>query len=447
MGGERRRKRQRGEEQRSTMAEVFGGEVFAKCFTVQFIQDNCKRQMCPFALEEDISEKIGGRPKEIAEGGPSALQIEVKTKSQSERIREVKEILGEACCVREHATFNGRKALIYIHNNDLADMSSFMRRLQEHYPITVTTRATWIKTRQPTTIPLLLTFNTTELPEYLRITGEYSLTRVYPFTERPMQCKTCFKYGHTKNRCTSNVAVCGWCTGQHPTTECDRETTPAKCTNYQQPHASTAQERPTRQEEKKIMKVQQLRKITRRQAKDIIEVKSSDRFQVVEAEYEKFLQIEIDQEDVRKMCPFKLEKFLTSNCGIKREGIISERNCYIIKVTSAEQYKNIMKLTAICQIPCKVFDNSPALRIYNSTKGLVYITEYEVKNEESFKEGLFLCTGYDRYPLPVFVSSSHGLQLCARPRSGSTLEVPCRIHLLDVLRHTLCPVLYYCSFL
>ena len=57
------------------------------------------------------------------------------------------------------------------------------------------------------------------------------------------------------------------------------------------------------------MEVQQLRKITRRQAKDIIEGKSSDGFQVEEAEYERFLQIEIDQEDVRKMCNFKLENF------------------------------------------------------------------------------------------------------------------------------------------
>ena len=119
---------------------------------------------------------------------------------------EVQEVLDEACCVREHATFNGKTAVIYIYNNDLTDMNSFTEGLQEHYPITSITRATWIKAGQPTKIPLL-NFNAAELPEYIRITGEYSLTRVYPYNERPMQGKNCQRYGHTKNRCTSSVTI------------------------------------------------------------------------------------------------------------------------------------------------------------------------------------------------------------------------------------------------
>ena len=47
-----------------------------------------------------------------------------------------------------------------------------------------------------------------------------------------------------------------------------------------------------------------------------------------------------------------------------------------------------MQLKVIYSITCKVSDNSPSLRTYNSTKGLVYITEHDIKNKESFKQGL-----------------------------------------------------------
>ena len=50
-GGVRIKKRQKMEERRTTMAEVFGGESFAKYF-MHFARENCKRQMCPFALEK-----------------------------------------------------------------------------------------------------------------------------------------------------------------------------------------------------------------------------------------------------------------------------------------------------------------------------------------------------------------------------------------------------------
>ena len=61
--------------------------------------------------------------------------------------------------------------------------------MQEHYLVTDITKATWIMTPEVTTIPLLLNFSTAELPEYLRITGEYTLTRVYPYNERPSNVK------------------------------------------------------------------------------------------------------------------------------------------------------------------------------------------------------------------------------------------------------------------
>ena len=91
---------------------------------------------------------------------------------------------------------------------------------------------------------------------------------------------------------------------------------------------------------------------------------------------------------MRNICPFKIEKFLASNCGLNRECITSERKGYTVKANSTEKYQNMMQLTAIYSILCNISDNSPSLRMYNSRKGLVYISEYDIKNKEFFKQGL-----------------------------------------------------------
>ena len=63
----------------------------------------------------------------------------------------------------------------------------------------------------------------------------------------------------------------------------------------------TAEECPTRLKNVKITEVQQNRKIWRRQAKDLVEEKSSEISQVEEPKYEVYLQIEINQKDMKKM--------------------------------------------------------------------------------------------------------------------------------------------------
>ena len=82
-----------------------------------------------------------------------------------------------------------------------------------------------------------------------------------------------------------------------------------------------------------------------------------------------------------------MEAFLSVNCDISRECITAKKKRCIIKATSKKQYRKVMQLTDIYDVPCKVSDSSPTLRMYNSTKGLAYITEY-VKNGKSFQVGL-----------------------------------------------------------
>ena len=73
---------------------------------------------------------------------------------------------------------------------------------------------------------------------------------------------------------------------------------------------------------------------------------------------------------------------------MRREHITSERRGYIIKTISADQFSKLIKLTKILNATCTTSDNSPILRNYNSTNGLIFITEFNVDDTESLQTGL-----------------------------------------------------------
>ena len=89
--------------------------------------------------------------------------------------------------------------MIYIDNYPLANIDSFKEGLAEVNSIVDAQRATWIKPRKQTSQAVLIKFAGEEIPEYLRITAEYTPTKVYPYNEKPLMCRNCQKYGHGKN--------------------------------------------------------------------------------------------------------------------------------------------------------------------------------------------------------------------------------------------------------
>ena len=75
-------------------------------------------------------------------------------------------------------------------------------------------KATWIKTKNITSTPLLLTFKEKEPPTFIQIPREQAKTKVYEYYQRPMSCKKCLRYGHTLKRCHETIATYAMCTCQ-----------------------------------------------------------------------------------------------------------------------------------------------------------------------------------------------------------------------------------------
>ena len=78
--------------------------------------------------------------------------------------------------------------------------------MQQHY-LQEIIEPRWIKARHNNRAkPRSLSFRSfrEELPLYIDIPGENMKSKVYEYKERPVMCKKCLQYGHTKNSCRDN---------------------------------------------------------------------------------------------------------------------------------------------------------------------------------------------------------------------------------------------------
>ena len=203
-------------------------EFFPKFFVLSLQEEEKKRTLCPFKMEKELQVNIKRTPKSIGSNGRNSF-IKVASKEQSEHLAGITSILGEECTVVEHSFYNGTKAVIHLRNNVIGDLESFRNGLKRVYNIRDIKPATWIRPRNENNVAYVVTFGTEILPEYIKITGEHILTRVYPYKDKPLHCTNCQKYGHQYSRCHS-PARCGVCAGGHHTRDCTSdEVTYANC--------------------------------------------------------------------------------------------------------------------------------------------------------------------------------------------------------------------------
>ena len=116
--------------------------------------------------------------------------------------------------IKVHHTFNYSKGCVY--NHDLYEFSE--EEILRMCPSSVHKVS---KMRNSTNM-ILLTFFGSNLPDSVRI-GPLNL-RVKTFVDRPLQCFSCYGYGHGKKHCTE-PSRCGNCSAldSHSTTECEAD--------------------------------------------------------------------------------------------------------------------------------------------------------------------------------------------------------------------------------
>ena len=134
--------------------------------------------------------------------------------------------------------------------------------------------------------------------------------------------------------------------------------------------------------------MQKKEKVGRQQARELVEGRSNAVEFVEDQFYEKYVHVKVNRDSTRSDCSFTVEKYFEVNYSIKGTQIISAKEGYILKVTDAQQYDKISKITSITDILCEVLTDSPSLRLYNSTFRLIYINEFDITDYTNFEEGI-----------------------------------------------------------
>ena len=93
---------------------------------------------------------------------------------------------------------NKTKENIYIKNCEIIGEFEKQNLEEEHPFIENAVEAILIKSREPNTTAVLLTFNLHEQPYNIFIPGEPSDTAVYEYQNQQIICHKCYKYGHSK---------------------------------------------------------------------------------------------------------------------------------------------------------------------------------------------------------------------------------------------------------
>ena len=92
--------------------QIYGGDLY-ETLNDLFEVPGEKRGKSPFEVEEAISREIGGNFNRISGSGRAGFMVEVNSKQQAERVKNVvrKRVPGVA-----HQFFNGSKGLLFLNN-------------------------------------------------------------------------------------------------------------------------------------------------------------------------------------------------------------------------------------------------------------------------------------------------------------------------------------------
>ena len=135
--------------------------------------------------------KLAGKPKSNTGSGRNGLLVEISSEEQSKTIMDIKMILSLERSVRQQDFFNETRGIIFICYSEITDIESFQEGLQKRYSIASITRANRRTPRNSRATPFMIRFRGEACPDYITISGEHLMTKVYEYKERPLQCRKC----------------------------------------------------------------------------------------------------------------------------------------------------------------------------------------------------------------------------------------------------------------
>ena len=142
------------------------------------------------ALKKALIHYLGKKPKCIRSKGTDTFSIEITTREESEKLRQMTTIMN---CKTKTAESRDRKikALIYVKEYNMSDFEGYKKGLIAQFSFQDVIEAQWIKSKNDKAKPLLRTITGPNMPNFIQLPGEQDKTRLFEYKDRPMLCQKC----------------------------------------------------------------------------------------------------------------------------------------------------------------------------------------------------------------------------------------------------------------
>jgi len=201
-----------------------------------------------FLIAKALESITTDNPEKISFTREGNLMILTKNQTQTTRFLKATQ-LSNLCKINVelHPTLNISKGVVHcpaLTNLTGAEIVDGLRSQN----VTDCHKITKIQDGKVINTPLhVLSFNNFNLPKEIVVAWE--ICKVEPYIPAPMQCKGCFRIGHTKKHCKSE-AKCNVCASPiHEPTPCEK----VECINCKQQHRSNNKNCPTYKKRQQII--------------------------------------------------------------------------------------------------------------------------------------------------------------------------------------------------
>ena len=370
------------------IGDLPGEEHFLKYLYIKFEDEEIRRKICPYSINDNIKEITGEDPKDIVSLGNTGYIVEMNSKASSNKLLKAEALLSFKCTVSDYEQYNYCKGLVYLEDLVKDDIKEYEKDLIEEFPfIKKIEVASFIKSRNPKSTPVLMYFRTPVPPLSLNIPGEPYITKVYNFQSRPLLCKNCYMYGHKLSKCKNKKICRNCCSLEHTEKTC---TTGPVCLHCQEDHPSGSLVCVKHKEEMLISSTQDREKVTRQRARQIVSPIPEPPF-FAPAYTSEFI-VKIDSASEEPSTPTKkstsvfqyyrqLSLLLKDKPEYFRRHSVNE---FKTKVISESDSNKIVNINQLCGKKCTVIPNLKGI----TTKGIIYTAEFQKPDATSFIEGL-----------------------------------------------------------
>ena len=370
---------------RSNQMNVYRQKPFTRYLEIDFGEVD-RRDLNPFAVQNEIETKTGMRPKQITGSTKSKLTLQTKSSDQTEKCLTLTSLVGKNCKITPHYKFNQSRGLIFLKQCEIENMEEFRNHLKDQHDVQSVERATFIKSRTGATA-YIITFNMEATPYTIYIPGEITDTVVNQFISRPMMCKKCLEYGHTMKRCQKQTTRCKRCSEtDHEDKDCPSQN--LKCYHCSESHLTGSKECTKQIQEQKILDTVEREKVTFQRARQILNEKPVTRTTTVKPQvFPTLFDITLPKGTKRKINPWLVEKTIQQHTGKmprKCRGKPNDEDTFVVEIGSDEEARQMSSLTKIGNYDVQVTVNNTS----NLQKGIIFIDGYDLSDFDGYREAM-----------------------------------------------------------